>query len=83
MEQLIKDTARAELELMNRAKRLQERRALMTRKYESSAQQLREMQRSQRQSQIYEMGVLPPLMAHQRAVRRVSKDQIVVNLNKM
>uniref|UniRef100_A0A7S3L4A3 Uncharacterized protein n=1 Tax=Amphora coffeiformis TaxID=265554 RepID=A0A7S3L4A3_9STRA len=82
MEQLIKDTARAELDLMNRAKRMQEKRAIMTRKYESSAQQLREMQQSQQQAQIFQMGVLPPLMIRQ-AIRRVSKDQFVVNLTEM
>lgn len=82
MEQLIKDTARAELELMNKAKRMQEKRALLTRKYETSAQQLREMQQSQQQTEIFQIGVLPPLMVHH-ALRRVSREKIVVNMASM
>lgn len=76
MEQIIKDTARTELELMNKAKRMQDRRALLTRKYERMAQQLRNM--TQDSSIDFQMGRLPPLM-HQ--VRRVSADkEQIINL---
>lgn len=77
MEQIIKDNARTELELMNKAKRMQDRRALLTRKYEGMAQQFHNL--TQDSSIVFQMGRLPPLM-HQ--ARRVSADnEHIINLS--
>lgn len=68
MEQAIKKSARMELQLMNQSKKLRDERALLTRKYESMAEQLRDMQRSQQSATgeppvLFKMGPLPPLMS--------------------
>ena len=68
MEQAIKKSARMELQLMNQSKKLRDERALLTRKYESMAEQLREMQRAQQAGSgqppvLFQMGPLPPLMS--------------------
>lgn len=74
MEQVIKKTARAELQLMNQSKKLRDKRAGMTRKYESMAAQLAEMQQSDGGG-VFQMGVLPPLMDKSRRVS-ATREQI-------
>ena len=86
MEHVIKKTAVAELELMNKSKQLRDRRAKMTAKYESMAQQLAEMQQSSAAmgggGPIFQMGVLPPLMDMPRRVSVTATPEhlVVVNL---
>ena len=76
MEQVIKKTARAELQLMNQSKKLRDKRAGMTRKYESMAAQLAEMQQSAGGvGGVFQMGVLPPLMDKSRRVS-ATREQI-------
>ena len=81
MEHAIKKSARMELQLMNQSKKLRDERALLTRKYESMAQQLREMQRSQQAETgeppvLFEMGPLPPLMTCTPRRVSASKEQM-------
>ena len=73
LERAIKESARMELKLMNQSKKLREDRAGLTRKYETMANQLREMQQTEHyEGQIFQMGRLPPLMP---IPRRVSANQ--------
>ena len=79
LERNIKKSATLELHLMNKSKKLRDQRALLTRRYESMAQQLMEMQRAQPSNDaptVFRMGRLPPLMAKTRRVS-ATKDQIV------
>ena len=82
MEHAIKKSARMELHLMNQSKKLREERTLLTRKYESMAEQLAEMQRASNDTTtvVFQMGVLPPLM--DKPPRRVSanREQMVQNM---
>ena len=77
MERAIKQSAKMELQLMNQSKKLREERAGLTRKYESMAAQLREMQQAQHynEGQLFQMGSLPPLMAQPRRVS-ANQDQV-------
>jgi hypothetical protein len=69
IEHAIKESARIELKLMNKSKKLRERRTLMTHKYESMASQLRHLQRLQNpHGPIFQMGKLPPLLEKPRRV---------------
>lgn len=74
MEHKIKESAQWELRLMNKCKKLRDKRAGLTRMYESMAQQLREMQKTQQPgTKIFQMGRLPPLMT---TTRRVPSNNI-------
>lgn len=69
MERAIKESARVELKLMNKSKKLRDHRAVMTRKYETMAHQLREMQRAQQpEGKLFQMSSLPPLLEKSRRV---------------
>ena len=79
MEHAIQKSARAELQLMNQSKRLRDKRAKMTRRYESMAAQMAEMQAACAvpMAAVFQMGVLPPLMEQPLRRVSVSPDQII------
>jgi hypothetical protein len=83
MERDIKESARLELQLLNQSKKMRDERSSLTRKYESMAEQLREMQSSQQQPEgdLFQLGSLPPLMVKSRRVSHTSPASThIVNL---
>jgi hypothetical protein len=82
MERDIKESARLELQLLNQSKKMRDERSSLTRKYESMAEQLREMQSSQQpEGDLFQLGSLPPLMVKSRRVSHTKADPTrIVNL---
>lgn len=72
METAIKESARAELDLMNQSKKLREARAQLTHRYETMAAQLTEMQEA-RNVERFQVGYLPPLLMPSSAVKPSQK----------